>query len=102
MHGQADRPALVSQRAGHRLADPPVDVGAEAEAAAPVVLVGADLQTDVAFLDEVEEAETAVEITSGDRDDQAQVALDKVPSGAFAVFDEPFETLAVQLFEHFA
>src|SRR5439155_26878695 len=81
VHRQSDRSALVSQRARHRLANPPVDICAEAEAAPPVVLVSADLQADVAFLDEIEEAETAVQIASGDRYDQAQVALDEVAPG---------------------
>src|SRR5207237_8740128 len=55
---------------------------------------------DVAFLDQIEEAETAVQIPSSNRYHQAQVALDQVSSRMFAVLDEPFEPLAVQLVEH--
>ena len=95
VYGQADGAALICQRAGHRLADPPVHVSAEAETAAPIVFVGADLQADVAFLDQVEERQPAVEIAPRDGHHQPQVALDQVLPGSVAVLDEPLESLAL-------
>src|SRR6185295_12363820 len=92
VHGQPDRATLVGQRAGHRLPNPPVDVGAEAEAAAPVVFVNADLQADVAFLDQVQEAQATVQIPAGDRDNQPQIAFDQVAASALTVFDELLQT----------
>src|SRR6185503_8684201 len=71
----ADRAALVRDRAGDRLADPPRRVRRELEALAPVELLrGAD-EPDRALLDQVEEREALVPIALRDRHDEAQVRL---------------------------
>src|SRR4051794_189541 len=77
MDRQAYRATVVGQRAGHRLAYPPVDVGAQSVALTPVELFDARLEPDVAFLDEILQAKPAAAIMAGDRDDQSQVGLDQ-------------------------
>ena len=52
----ADRAALVGDRAGDGLANPPGGVGAELEAAAVLELIDRPHQPRVALLDQVEEA----------------------------------------------
>ena len=85
MDRQADRAALVGDRAGDRLADPPGGVGAEFEAALVVELVGGLHQADVAFLDQIQEGEAATDVFFGDGDDQAEIGLDQVRAGKVAV-----------------
>ena len=82
---EADRAALVGDRARDRLADPPGRVGAELEAALVVELVGRLHQADVAFLDQIQEGEAAADVLLGDGDDEAQVGLDQVSAGPLAV-----------------
>src|SRR6266508_423392 len=57
VHGHADRPCLVGDRARHRLPDPPGCVGRELEAAAIVEFLDRANQPQRAFLDQVEEGE---------------------------------------------
>ena len=77
VNGQPDEAARVGERPRHGLPDPPVHIGAEAKALAPVVFVDAQLKPNVAFLDQVLEAEPATRVASRDRHDQAQVRLDQ-------------------------
>ena len=81
VHGDADRAALVGDRAGHRLADPPGGVGRELVAAAVVELLHRADQPQRALLDQVEEREAAAHVALGDRHHQAQVGLDHVLLG---------------------
>jgi hypothetical protein len=81
VHRDADRAALIGHGAGDRLANPPGGVGAELEAAAVLELVDRPHQAGVAFLDQVQEAQAAVAILLGDRDDQPQVAFGQFPLG---------------------
>ena len=74
---QPDRARLVGEGAHHRLADPPGGVGREARAAVGLELARGVQQPDVAFLDQVEQGEPAVEIAAGDPDDEPQVGLDE-------------------------
>ena len=82
MHRDADRARLVGDRAGDRLADPPGGVGRELVAAPPLELVDGLHQADVAFLDQVEEQESAVRVLLRDRDHEPQVRLDQLALGA--------------------
>ena len=75
VHGHADRPALVRDRARDRLPDPPGRVRRELEALAVVELLGGADETDRALLDEVEEGQALVAIPLRDRDDEAEVRL---------------------------
>ena len=81
MDRDADRPALVGDGPGDRLADPPGRVGRELVAAPVVELLGGPHQADVAFLDEVEELEAAALVLLGDGDDQPQVGRNEVALG---------------------
>ena len=81
MHGDPDGPALVGERAGDRLADPPGGVGRELEAAAPVELLDGAHEAERALLDQVEEGEAAAAVALGDRDDETQVGLDHLLLG---------------------
>src|SRR5438445_633743 len=73
--GDADRARLVGDRACDRLADPPGGIGRELVPAAVLELIDRLHQTDIAFLDQVEELQAAVGVWLGDRDDEAQVRL---------------------------
>ena len=80
--GQADGAPAVGQAALDGLADPQGRVGGEAEALAPVELLGGADEAQDALLDEVEEAQLArVAVLAGDGDDEAQVRVDEVVLG---------------------
>ena len=64
-----------------RLANPPRRVGRELEAAAELEAVHRLHQADVAFLDQVEEGEAAIEIALGDRHDQPEVGFHQLALG---------------------
>ena len=66
---------MVGQCAADGLADPPGRVGGELVAAAVLELVHRSQQSDVAFLDQVEQRQAAVVVPLGDRHDQSQVGL---------------------------
>ena len=72
----ADRPRLVGERTGDRLADPPGRVGGELEPLAVVELLRRADQAQRPLLDQVEEGQALVPVVFRDRDDQAQVRLD--------------------------
>ena len=88
VHGHADRAALVGDRAGDGLADPPGGVGGELEALAVVELLGGADEPDRALLDQVEEREALVAVALRDRDDEAEVGLDhRLLGGVVAALD---------------
>ena len=76
MHGQADRLALVGQRALDRLLDPPRRVRAQLAALGGIETLDGLHQADVAFGDQVEQRQPEVGIIVRDLDDQAQVGAD--------------------------
>jgi hypothetical protein len=76
VHRNADGARLVGDGAGDGLADPPRGVRGELVAAAILELVHCLHQADVAFLNEVEELQTAVGVLLGNGDHQTQVGLD--------------------------
>src|SRR5436190_14175237 len=71
----ADGPRLVGDCSGDRLANPPGCVGRKLVTTAPVKFLDALHQTEVSFLNQIEELQTAVLVLLGNRDDQAQVSL---------------------------
>ncbi len=85
---ESDRPSVVPQAPGDRLADPPGGIGGELETLAPVELFHSSDQAQVSFLDEVEEIEAASGVALGDRDDQAQIGADEGHLRLFAFGDE--------------
>src|SRR5215831_13920911 len=82
VHGDADGAGLVGDGAGDGLADPPRGVRGELVAAPVLELVHGLHETDVAFLDQVEELEAAVRVLLGDGDDEAKVGLYHLLLGA--------------------
>ena len=77
VHRQADRAALLGERAGDRLADPPGRVGRELVAECVIELLDGADQAEVAFLDQVEQRHAGAGVVPGDRHDEPQVALDQ-------------------------
>ena len=77
--GQPDRAALVGERAGDRLADPPRRVRRELEAELVVELLDRPDQAHVPLLDQVEERHAGLRVVARDRHHEAQVALDQAP-----------------------
>src|SRR5262245_2934086 len=73
-----DRPRLVGDRAGDRLADPPRRVRRELEPASIVELLDGAYQPQRPLLDEIQEGEAASEVALRDGDDQPKVRLDHV------------------------
>ena len=84
VHGHADRAGLVGDGATDGLADPPRGVRAELEAAAMVELLDRAHQAEVAFLNQVEQRQSAAEVFLGHADDEPQVRLDQPALGALA------------------
>jgi len=78
VNGDPNGSRLVGDRARDRLANPPRGVGGELEALAPIELLDSPDQTEVSFLNEVEEVDTGrVCISPGIGDDQPQVRCEK-------------------------
>ncbi len=77
MHRNADGAGLVGDRARDGLANPPRGVRGELVAAAPLEFVDGFHQADVAFLNQVEELQSAVRVLLRDRYDQAKVRFDQ-------------------------
>jgi len=76
VHRHADRPRLVGQSSGDRLANPPRRIGGELEAAAPVELLDRADEPERPLLDQVEEREALVAVVLRDRNDEPEVRLD--------------------------
>ena len=83
VHGDPDGPRLGLDRPSDGLTDPPRGVGGKLEPSAPVELVDGPHQPDDALLDEVAQRHLAL-VPLGDRDHQAQVAVDEVAGRLFA------------------
>ena len=79
VHGQPDRPALVGERAGDRLADPPGRVRRKLVAHLVVELLDRADQAEVALLDQVEQRDAGLRVVARDRHDEPEVRLDQPP-----------------------
>src|SRR5208282_1585670 len=97
VHGDADGAGLVRDRPGNGLANPPGGVGAELVAAAILILVDRAHQPGIAFLDEIQERETAVAVLLGDRHHQSEVAAGKFPLGLLVLFEALVHQLGTPL-----
>ena len=80
----ADSARLVGNRARDRLADPPSGVRRELIAAAIFELVHCLHQTDIAFLNQIQELQATIGVFLGNRDHQAQIGLDHFALGRAA------------------
>src|SRR5438876_633876 len=84
----ADRPSLVRDRAGDRLANPPGRVRRELVSLPVVELLDRADESDVPFLDQVEEAHATSDVFLGDRHDETEVCLGQVVPRVVALLDE--------------
>ena len=78
MDRNANGPRLVGNGARNCLPHPPGGVSRELIAAAIFELVHGLHQTDIAFLNQIQELQAAIGITLGDADHQAQIGLDQL------------------------
>ena len=99
MNGDPDRAAFVGDSSGDGLADPPRRIGGELETLAIFELLNCADQSEIAFLDEVEERKTRFRIALGDRDDQAQVGADEALAGVVPTTSKHLEFGAVVLLQ---
>ena len=92
MDRNANSPRLIGDGARDGLPHPPSGVGGELVAPAVVEFVHGLHQADVAFLNQIQELQSAVGVTLGDGDNQAQVGFDELLLGGlgflFAAFDD--------------
>ncbi len=96
MHRNPDRAALIGDRPGDRLPDPPGGIGAELVAAPVLELLDRPHQPDVALLDQVQERHAAAHVLLGHADHQARVGCDQVLPGPPAIFDQQAQLFAAQ------
>src|SRR3954451_3678837 len=76
VHGHADGPRLVRDRALHGLADPPRGVRGELVAAPPVELLDCAVEADDSVLHELEQRHAVTLVAHGDRDVEPEVGVD--------------------------
>ena len=82
MHRNTDRSGLIRNRSRDGLPDPPSGVGGELVTPAVFKLIDRFHQTNIAFLDEIQELQATVGIFFGDRDHQSQVRFNHLFLGA--------------------
>src|ERR1700677_756744 len=85
VHRNADGACLISNGARNRLANPPRSVRGELITTPVFELIDRLHQTDVAFLDQIKELQTAVGVLLGDRNHQAKVSLNQLALGLLRV-----------------
>src|ERR1700722_10544137 len=85
VHRDANRTRLISDGAGNRLPNPPRGIRGKFVATAVFEFVHGFHQADVAFLNQVEELQTAVGVFLGDGNHQAEVGLDQLALGLLRV-----------------
>src|SRR5580704_8457013 len=73
---QPDRVGLVTDGTIDRLANPPHRVGRELRALSPVIALSGAHQADRSLLDQVEQRHATMRVSTGDRDDEAEIRLD--------------------------
>ena len=75
---EPDGAALISHSAGDRLTDPPGGVRRELEALGVVELLHRTDESEVAFLNQIEERHAAAGVALGQRHDESQVRFQEV------------------------
>ena len=79
-----DGPTLVGDRPGDRLTDPPGGVGGEFETLAILEFLDGSDQTEIAFLNQVEERKFGVSVAFCDGDDKTKIGADERLTGILA------------------
>ena len=82
MNRNTNGAGLVRDRTRDGLTNPPSGIGRELVTAAIFKFINGLHQTDVAFLNQVKELQTAVGVFLGDRDHQSKVGFDHVTFSA--------------------
>src|SRR5208283_1298274 len=90
MHGNTDCSRLVGDRPRDRLPDPPSCIGAEFVSSLPFKLVHSLHEADVAFLNKVQELQTAIRVFLGDGYHKPEVCFHQLALGDFRPFLRPF------------
>src|SRR5579863_7436553 len=85
VHWDANGTRLVSNGPSNRLPNPPCGVGGKFVAAAVFEFVHGFHQADVAFLNQVEELQSAVGVFLGDGNNETKVGLDQLALGLLRV-----------------
>ncbi len=75
VHRYADSTRLIGDGASDALSNPPGRVGGELVTAAPLELIRALHEADIALLNQIEELHAAVRVFFGDGDDEAEICL---------------------------
>ncbi len=75
---EPDHPTLIGNGAHHALPNPPACVGRETAALFGVEFLRRANQAEIAFLDEIFQADAVAFILLGDADDKSQVVGDKL------------------------
>src|SRR5450830_11590 len=88
MHRHTNRAALVGNRAGDSLANPPGGVSTELVAALVLKFLGCADEADVAFLNQIKEWHTPAHILFGYANNQAGVGSDQMLPGKLPILDE--------------
>ena len=86
MYRQPYGPRLIEDRPGDPLTYPPGRIGAELGALSRLVPVGRLHESDIAFLDQVEQGKSPVHILFRDRDHKPQIGLDELILGLLGLF----------------
>ena len=76
MRGDADRAPLIGDRARDRPPNPPDRVGREFVTKAMFEFIDRFHQSDIAFLNQVEELQAAFGVVFGDENNEPQIGLD--------------------------
>ena len=76
VHRNTDRACLIGDRSRYGLSNPPSRVGREFVAAAVLEFIYRLHQSDIAFLNQVEELQAAIGVLFGDGNHEAQIRLD--------------------------
>ena len=77
MDRDADRPCLISDGTRDSLSDPPCRIGRELITTTPFELVDGLHQTNIAFLDQIKELQSAIRVFLCDRNNETQIGLDQ-------------------------
>ncbi len=95
MSGDTDGTAVIGQRPGYRLANPPGSIGTETVTTTVIILFNRLHQAHIAFLNQVQELQAPSSILLGNANHQPGISPDQMGSGGVANFPE--ENLFVHL-----